>query len=118
MKTLLLSLLVLSSFSAFAKDCTSEMSTNATYQCEAENLKEQDDRLNDLYKKLMQKEDKVGQAKLKKAQRAWIAYRDAECEYSADEMRGGTYEKVIMMGCLVSETTKRADELKDYVEFR
>lgn len=118
MKTLLLSLLVLSSVSAFAKDCGEEMSTNGIYQCEAENFKEQDDRLNDLYKKLVAKEDKVGQKKLKKAQLAWIAYRDAECTYSSDEMRDGSFEKVLMMGCLVSETTKRADELKDYVEFR
>ncbi|MES2526444.1 MAG: lysozyme inhibitor LprI family protein [Bdellovibrionota bacterium] len=118
MKMLLLSVLVLSSVSAFAKDCSEEMSTNDTFQCEVANYKAEDARLNDNYKKLMAKLDRVGQKKLQTAQRAWIAYKEADCEYSADEMRGGSYEKVILMGCLAGKTKERADVIQDGVDFR
>ncbi len=66
----------------------------------------------------MAKLDRVGKNKLQAAQRAWIAYKEADCEYSADEMRGGSYEKVILMGCLAGKTKDRADALKDGIDFR
>lgn len=118
MKALLLTLLVFSSVSAFAKDCNEEMSTNAIYQCEANRLTTEDVRLNDNYKKLMSKLDKVGQKKLLTAQRAWIAFKDADCKYNADEMRDGSFEKVLLISCLASMTKERADALQDGVEFR
>ena len=118
MKALLLSFLVLSSVSAFAKDCNMEMSTNAIYQCEAENFSAEDARLNDIYKKLTAKLDAVAKKKLLTAQRAWIAYKEADCKFSADEMRDGSYEKVILMGCLAGKTKERADALQDSLEFR
>ncbi len=118
MKILLLSLLVVSSFSAFAKDCSLEMSTNDTFQCEVENFNVEDARLNDNFKKLNAKLDSVAKKKLLAAQRAWIAYKEADCKYSADEMRGGSYEKVILMGCLAGKTKERADALQDGIDFR
>lgn len=118
MKFLLVSLLALSSLSAFAKDCSDEVSTNAIFQCEAANLEAEDKRLNDLYKQASAKLDKIGQKKLQAAQRAWITFRDANCEVAADEMRGGTFEKVLRVSCHASETKDRADALQDIVEFR
>jgi uncharacterized protein YecT (DUF1311 family) len=86
--------------------------------CASDNLKEEDLRLNDMYAQLMKKLDKIGQTKLKASQRAWIAFRDTNCDFAGDEMRGGTMEGLIVVSCLGDETKKRADELKDYVEFR
>lgn len=118
MKVLLACLFALTTVSAFAKDCSEEISTNAIYQCQAETLEAEDLRLNDLYKKALAKLDKEGKKKLQKAQQMWIPFRDANCEVAADEMRGGTFEKVLRIGCLASETKERADELQDIVEFR
>jgi uncharacterized protein YecT (DUF1311 family) len=118
MKMLLLSFLVLSSVSAFAKDCSEAMSTAEMVECNGENYQEEDKRLNDLFKKLMAKEDNIGKKKLQTVQRAWIAFRDAECEYQADSERGGSLGRVIRISCLADETKKRADALKDQVEFR
>lgn len=118
MKFMFASLIAVFSISAFAVDCNEAVSNYDMKICEAKNLEEQDKRLNDLYGKLMKKNDKVGQNKLKKAQRAWIVYRDTECDYAADSMRGGTGEGLISLGCLSNKTKLRADELQDYVEFQ
>lgn len=118
MKTFIASLLLMSSFSVFAQDCTDMTSTYEVRICLSNELDKEDANLNKQYKLCMNKLDKISQSKLKAAQKAWISFRDAECEYQADEMRGGTYETVIALGCHVSETKERAEELKDCVELR
>ncbi|MDO9415013.1 lysozyme inhibitor LprI family protein [Pararhizobium sp.] len=50
---------------------------------------------------------------LKKAQRAWIAYRDGQCELSGFSARGGSMEPMLVSGCLADLTKKRTQELKD-----
>ncbi len=53
---------------------------------------------------------------LKKAQRAWIGYRDGQCELSGFSARGGSMEPMLVSGCLADLTTKRTAELKDMLE--
>ena len=49
---------------------------------------------------------------LLKAQRAWISYRDAQCENSGFQARGGTMEPMLVAGCLADLTDLRTRELK------
>ena len=42
------------------------------------------------------------------AQRAWIAYRDSQCELAGFEARGGSMEPMLVSGCLADLTRKRA----------
>lgn len=118
MKLFLAALVLTSSVSAFASKCDDMTSTIEIRMCLAKELEKEDKRLNVVYGKLVKKLDKVGQTKLRNAQRAWIAFRDAECEYSSDEMRGGTFEVVLLSSCHVSMTKERADQLQDSVDFR
>jgi uncharacterized protein YecT (DUF1311 family) len=46
------------------------------------------------------------------AQRAWIAYRDAECEARGFQARGGTMEPMLVAGCIADVTDARTKELK------
>jgi urease subunit alpha len=41
------------------------------------------------------------------AQRAWIAYRDAECEARGFQARGGTMEPMLVAGCIADVTDAR-----------
>jgi uncharacterized protein YecT (DUF1311 family) len=50
---------------------------------------------------------------LVKAQRAWIDYRDAECDAFGFQARGGTMEPMLVAGCLANITDKRTKELKE-----
>jgi uncharacterized protein YecT (DUF1311 family) len=53
---------------------------------------------------------------LKKAQRAWIAYRDGQCELAGFQARGGQAEPMLVSGCLAALTQKRTAELKEFLE--
>ncbi|MNT91411.1 hypothetical protein D3C72_2325040 [compost metagenome] len=53
---------------------------------------------------------------LKKAQRAWIGYRDGQCELAGFEARGGSMEPMLVSGCLAQLTTTRTEELKALLE--
>ncbi|WP_438752492.1 lysozyme inhibitor LprI family protein [Pararhizobium sp. O133] len=53
---------------------------------------------------------------LKKAQRAWIDYRDGQCVLAGFEARGGSMEPMLVSGCLADLTRKRTAELKDLTE--
>ncbi|PST22410.1 DUF1311 domain-containing protein [Mesorhizobium plurifarium] len=55
-------------------------------------------------------------AALKKAQRAWIGYRDGQCELAGFEARGGSMEPMLVSGCLAELTRKRTAELKKLVD--
>ncbi|AUX77302.1 lysozyme inhibitor LprI family protein [Sinorhizobium fredii] len=55
-------------------------------------------------------------AALKKAQRAWIGYRDGQCELAGFEARGGSMEPMLVSGCLAELTRKRTAELKELLE--
>lgn len=53
---------------------------------------------------------------LKKAQRAWIGYRDGQCELAGFEARGGSMEPMLVSGCLAELTRKRTAELNELLE--
>jgi uncharacterized protein YecT (DUF1311 family) len=46
------------------------------------------------------------------AQRAWIAYRDAECEAEGFQARGRTMEPMLVAGCIANVTDTRTKQLK------
>ncbi|MBB3654961.1 uncharacterized protein YecT (DUF1311 family) [Rhizobium sp. BK650] len=53
---------------------------------------------------------------LLKAQRAWIAYRDAQCDNYGFQARGGTMERMLVAGCLADLTDLRTKELKELAD--
>lgn len=52
-------------------------------------------------------------SRLKAAEKAWIVYRDAQCDLeAATQGLGGSIERVVNVSCLIGETEKRTDSLK------
>lgn len=49
---------------------------------------------------------------LRTAQHAWIAFRDAQCEYEAYEVFGGTMQPMVGSLCLARLTNERIEVLK------
>ncbi|CAK9891203.1 MULTISPECIES: lysozyme inhibitor LprI family protein [Pseudomonas] len=86
-------------------------STLAMNTCNGAEIKRQDSRLNSAYKKAMAGLEGPQQTQLREAQRAWIKYRDANCNlyYS---LTGGTIDQLNGAGCILSSTRDRADELQ------
>ncbi len=97
------------------KDYTS-LSTHAMLQCEDTKLHRYDRQLNSAYKKLMHKLPPEERTRLKRAEKAWIAYRDAECSFEGFEMRGGSGEALLTQGCLIVKTKYRLQELRQMLK--
>jgi uncharacterized protein YecT (DUF1311 family) len=73
-----------------------------------------DKELNEVYAKVLGVLDDGSKEKLKKSQRAWVAYRDAEADFSADaEARGGSMWPMIHEGTRARLTQERVKSLRE-----
>src|SRR5262249_3777018 len=81
------------------------------FACTGEELDRQAAPLNDTYKELMSELSRDRKKALLKAQRAWIKFREAKCNYYGDP-EGGRAERRIASDCLVTMTAKRAKNWK------
>lgn len=120
---LLVSLVTTNSFAASTEKCDkNDESTIGMKMCAGSDFNDADAQLNLEYKKIVKnlKQDPSDEYnkeilnRLVKAQKAWIAFRDAECDLQATEMLGGTGEGLVTLGCLQNLTQKRTAELKDF----
>ncbi|SLM30827.1 conserved exported hypothetical protein [Desulfamplus magnetovallimortis] len=75
----------------------------------------QDARLNKAYKKVMSQLTPERQKELKDAQRAWIKYRDANCNFYFDP-DGGTAASLSGRDCFMTTTASRAEELENFID--
>lgn len=86
--------------------------TSKIIACANEEYELQDKRLNVAYQILKANSSQGQKDKLKKAQRLWIQYRDANCAFYLDP-EGGSLARILSNDCMVEETAKRAKELED-----
>jgi uncharacterized protein YecT (DUF1311 family) len=56
-------------------------------------------------------EQAVADENLLKAQRAWIDYRDGQCEAEGAQFAGGSIRPLITISCKATMTRKRTEEL-------
>lgn len=82
---------------------------NMTF-CMSREREESDQRLNVVYQTLMH--SLVKPQSLQKVQRAWIAFRDAECKFQNESMQGGSGYNFSMDLCLVQLTEQRIAALE------
>lgn len=75
---------------------------------------ERDLQLNDEYRKLQKNLDGRDLKKLIVAQRAWISFRDLECDFSASDVEGGSMEPMMSLKCKQELTKHRIAQLKKY----
>lgn len=118
MKNILLTLLgLLSSFSAYAQCQTGNV--YADIACYEKKLKEDKKELNKIYNGFYASLDEEGKTTLNESQKAWIVYREKECNglmaYFAPESQGGG-PYLMTLSCTVTKTVERIKELKGYLE--
>lgn len=104
--------------SVFAADECGNASDQATMnQCADKAYRASDARLNDLYRQIRArlKDDKDTTRILVSAQKAWIAYRDAECNFASSGVAQGSMYPMILAGCLDDLTQNRVASLKIYL---
>ena len=74
-------------------------------QCAANEYRSADKELNSFYSKLEKSKELVS------AERAWIAYRDAECAYQVKAVEGGSMAPLVQASCLADLTKQRLKQL-------
>ncbi|ENZ80901.1 MULTISPECIES: lysozyme inhibitor LprI family protein [Caulobacter] len=89
-------------------------STVGMVACINMELKAQDARLNRAYQGALKRLSLPRQkAALQKAQRAWIAFRDADCA-SQEDSEWSTLRQISANNCVLDHTIQRADDLEKF----
>jgi len=117
-------LLLLAGAHAYAQGTRkSEPGANAQSQaemnmCAGKEYQAADAELNKTYRKLVSMLNDDDKLQLKGAQNAWLKYRDANCEFVADQYKGGSIRPMIDGLCLAGVTKNRTAELRDQIKDR
>ncbi len=99
-------------------DCSSAADQTTMNECAGQDYKKADAELNALYKQMQQrlKGDDEQMKRLAATQRAWIAFRDAECKFIGQPGPvAGSIEPMIEANCLASLTLKRSADFHGFL---
>jgi uncharacterized protein YecT (DUF1311 family) len=101
---------------ALQEGCSSGI-TPYMRQCAYLNSVGEDITLNETYQQVFGAlKTQAARQKLVKAQRAWLNFRDAACDYEANSWTGGTGYGVIHSSCLATMARNRSRELQSYLD--
>jgi uncharacterized protein YecT (DUF1311 family) len=114
-------LTILSLSTAYADDCMDKAASQADMnECAQKSYATADAMLNKLYRQIQQRlgNDAGAKQRLVAAQRVWVAFRDAECRFSAFDSESGSQYSAFPLAyneCLENLTTKRIGDFKSYL---
>ena len=102
---------------ALAQDCANATSQMAMNVCADQAYRKTDAELNAVYSQIngRLKQDKEATKLLVNAQKAWLAFREAECTFSTSASAQGSVYPMLVAQCRNGLTSKRIDELKAYL---
>ena len=103
---------------AHAVDCDNAADQTTMNQCAAQQHKAADKELNALYQQITARLTANPDSKklMVSAQRTWIAFRDAECRFSASGVAGGIAYPLIYGNCITDLTKARVETFKNYLK--
>lgn len=99
---------------AQAVKCNPNGNTLEMRKCASDSYAVADKKLNQVYQQNISKLSGEYKNRLIQAQRAWITFRDATCNFEAAEALGGTLEPLLYTGCLERVTSERTAYLQRY----
>lgn len=82
--------------------------------CGAQQAQSNDGRLNQAYARALHSAGARNQAALRAAERAWIAFRDAECGFRYSSEGGGQDASLVASQCRMELTSDRVRQLDAY----
>jgi uncharacterized protein YecT (DUF1311 family) len=98
--------------------CASASTQFDLNECWGKEYKAADGTLNQVYRQLVSKLNDEEKAQLKEVESAWLKYRDGNCEFVADEYKGGTMRPMAYAICLTDMTKNRTAELRVQIKDR
>jgi uncharacterized protein YecT (DUF1311 family) len=103
---------------ALAQDCNDAPTQAEMTECAAKAYEQSDHKLNEAYRKITSRLADLPEVKtsLTKAQRAWISFRDAQCEFTNAQAGGGTLYATLINQCLTDMTNQRVEALETFLQ--
>ncbi|NJN20818.1 MAG: DUF1311 domain-containing protein [Leptolyngbya sp. RL_3_1] len=92
-------------------ECSNPTNQGMMTRCAQAEYAQVDAALNQRYQAVKGSLSAPKQADLVAAGRAWIAFRDADCEFVQSQFEGGSIQPMVYWGCLTQRTQDRIDEL-------
>ena len=112
-------LILATSTFAFADQNCGDLTTQTDMDiCAGKSYAKSDAELNKLYKQIETrlKGDADTTKLLVAAQKAWVSFRDAECNFSSSGVTGGSVYPFISSNCLDGMTQSRVKDLQGYLK--
>ena len=91
--------------------CATSDTQAETEVCMSDLLREADQRLNAVYQAVLSDLSPASTQRLRAAQRAWIRYRDLDCEAARSLVGEGSAAPLVTLGCLLARTEERTRAL-------
>jgi uncharacterized protein YecT (DUF1311 family) len=103
---------------AVAAECNDQSNQMELDICADQDFRAADKALNETYGEIVKRlsDDSDGHKRLSAAQKAWIAFRDAECDFQAGNSIDGSIYPMLISMCRTGLTQKRTTELKAYLD--
>lgn len=101
-----------------AADCANAQDQTTMNQCAGKDFTAADKKLNDAYRQIegRLKDNAASKKLLVDAQRAWVAFRDAECKFQGGPIdQAGTIYPMVVANCQTSLTNDRLSDFKTYL---
>ena len=95
-----------------APDCSKAVAQADINECEYKVFQQADARLNRVYAQTVAKLDPDARKLLRDAERAWVDYRDKECESQTAGSAGGSIRPMYIAQCQTALTKRRIRELE------
>lgn len=102
---------------AQAQECGDQTSQAAMNECANHAYRTSDAALNAAYREIVARlaDDEAGRGRLQAAQRAWLAFRDAECAFATADSADGSIHPYLQATCLDALIQARLGQLKIYL---
>ena len=102
-------------YSAEKVNCVEPQTTTQINYCSQQEFQSADQKLNQIYQKLIKSLSKQQRQRLISAQQAWIKFRDQSCEYEQGQFEGGTLASSTYNYCLARITQQRVADIESYL---
>ncbi len=102
---------------AHAENCKDASTQGEMNRCADQAFRKADSNLNVLYAQIMARleSDEATKGLLKKSQRLWLGFRDAECAFQTSASLAGSVYPMILSMCEQGLTEKRVSDFKAYL---
>jgi len=99
---------------AQAVDCANAASQASLNACADRGARKADAALDRAYAEVMSRLEPAGKARLRDAQRAWLAFRDKECAFESSGADGGSVAPMVALNCFAALTDQRIRALAGF----